>query len=205
MRRLPIYVERALGELEGTRNFTSVEFERGLREEGPVSCHEGCAHCCHYPIMITVAEGILLYRHLASKGKWTPALRKKLAEHADHTSFADQAIWLLANIPCPLLDEKQKCSAYAARPLSCRLTWSSKDPEGCRPHEFNAGNMASRTNVMQVSAAYEDGLLRRARVSSIRMPISKAVQIAERVLSGELSPDRIELAVYEDFSKEAEV
>lgn len=199
MRKLPLYIEAGLGELEATVTYIATEFEKNLRAETPVSCKEGCAHCCHYPVLITLGEGIHLYRYLASKGRMSATFRRKLEAHGASTLFQDPAVWLLSNIPCPLLDDKQRCVGYQARPLSCRLTYSSGDPADCQVHVFAADSMVDRGDTMRAAAAFEHKLLLRHKISTIRMPISKAILLGEKVVSGELSAENIELALYEEL------
>jgi len=198
-RRLPLYAEKAFGELQATRGYTATEFERQFRAEHPVTCKAGCSNCCAYPVLITIGEGILLYRFLAGKGRLTSGLKKKLREHSDLTHFMDFGVWMRANIPCPLLDEKQRCAGYESRPLACRLRFSTGDPDDCHPHTFDPGNMASLQEMAPVVAAFENRLLQSHGVSKFRMPIGRALQLAERVLSGEVDLKSIELVLFQEY------
>jgi len=198
-RKLPLYAERALGQLHATRGYTVTEFEKQFRANFAVSCKPGCAHCCHYPLYITVAEGLILYRYLASKGRLTGALRKRLAEHADVTAFIDPAVWMRSAIPCPLLDDKKHCVGYEGRPQACRMTFSAGDPDKCDPQAYDPSEQGSTREIARASAAFEDKLLRAHGISPIRIPVSRALQIAERVLSGELALNRIELTLYQEY------
>ena len=201
IRKLPLYAERAIGELQATRSYTAVEFERSFREDNGVTCKAGCANCCMYPRVVTIAEAILLYRFLASKGRLTGALRKKIQTHASTTDFLSPAVWMLSNIPCPLLDDDNKCRGYEARPLGCRLTLSTGLPEKCHPNTLDITEMAATRDILPEVAAFETRLLKTHGISTVRMSISRALLIAERVLSGEVRLMDIESIFYWDFIK----
>jgi len=200
VKKLPLYAERALGELQATRGYTATEFEREFRAQFPVTCKPSCVNCCYHPILITIAEGILLFRFLASKGRLTSSLRKKLQDHGQLTSFLDGKVWMQSMIPCPLLNDKLQCSGYEARPLACRLTFSAGDPEKCHPQTFDPEEMASTQDLTRVTRAFEDKLLKSHAVSAIRMSVGRAIQLAEQVISGEIAIDAIERALYQDFT-----
>lgn len=198
-RKLPLYVEQALGELQATRGMAATEFERRFREEaGAVSCKAGCSNCCYHPVLITVAEGIVLYRYLGQRGALTADLKGKLVDHADITAFMDPAVWLRARIPCPLLDDKGRCRGYEGRPLACRMTFSSGDPAACDPQALDPKALSTR-DILQVVMAFEGALLKRFRISPVRMPISRALVLAERVLAQEISLDEIERILYREY------
>ena len=198
MRRLPLYAEVALAEFRATRGMAAAEFERRFREEaGAVSCRVGCDHCCHYPLLITVAEGILLYRHLGQRGRLTTALKVRLGEHADLTALIDPAVWMRARIPCPLL-EGRKCQGYEGRPLACRMAFSAGDPSDCDPQAFQPEALSSR-EVLRVVSAFEEKLLQKHGISPVRMPVSRALLLAGRVLAQEVSLNDVERILYREY------
>jgi hypothetical protein len=199
-RKLPLYAERALGELQATRGYTVTEFEKQFRSEHSVSCKPGCANCCHYPLLITIAEGILLFRFLAGKGRLTATLREKLREHGKMTTFLDPAVWMRSNIPCPLLDEKNQCRGYEARPLSCRLLLSGGDPADCHPQAFAPHEMAATRQLSQATSAFENSLLKKNGISPIRVPVGRALLLAEKVLAGEFNLNAIERVLYQEYT-----
>ena len=199
-RRLPIFVERAVGDWVATRAHVAVKFEEGFRKDHGVTCKEGCNNCCYYPVLITIIEGISLFRLLAGRGRLTAAMRTRLQEHGDLTLFMDPAVWMRANIPCPLL-EGGKCSGYESRPLSCRVTFSSWDAEDCHPQAFNPSNMAAIHDISRVTVEYERRLMRAGGISRIRLPVGKAILMAERILTGELAPDEIEKATLTEYPR----
>jgi hypothetical protein len=134
--RLPLLVERVISDTRALQTQTAQEHEQKLhRQDFMFSCRVGCAYCCHHPFLVTVVEGLILYRWLASHGRWTATLRKRVQEARDKTLGLSFEVWLLSNMPCPLLDSNKKCSAYEARPLHCRTTYSASDPILCHPHD----------------------------------------------------------------------
>jgi Fe-S-cluster containining protein len=180
-RRLPFLTERSLDQVKADRIELSTEFAATL---GVVSCTKGCSACCSYPVYISVLEGMLLYRHLTEKGHWTPSLRKKLEKHANTTFDLSAEIWLLLDMPCPLLD-KNKCLAYDARPFSCRTTFTRGDPYNCVPRRIVSSKFVPKDEVTFKFRAVEARLLAKHGLSLIGMPISKAILIGEKVMIGE--------------------
>lgn len=197
-RRLPLYAEQVFAEIQATRGMVATEFERRFREEAEaVSCKEGCSNCCYHPTTITVAEGVLLYRHLGQKGRLTATLKARLAKHSALTAFLAPAVWMMSRIPCPLL-EAGKCMGYEGRPLVCRMTFSAGDPAGCDPQGFDPSALSSR-EVLRVAEAFEEKLLQKARVSRIRVPISRALILAERLIAQEISLNDVERILYQEY------
>lgn len=179
-RHLPV-VEQGLGALRisRTRATTALFHRIGL---DAVTCRKGCDHCCHYPVRISTLEGILLYRELQRLQLWTGKLRSALERHSRQTYELAPEVWLLANIPCPLLAEHQ-CSAHAARPFVCRMTLSVGDPDLCKPAQFERGAFVTHP---AESAAFTDEIQRASRNAQSRLlhhvvPISTAVLLGHHV------------------------
>ncbi len=72
-----------------------------------VACREGCASCCKMNVKITAAEAERISR---VTGRKPSLIRQSLGRHIQH----------FAGVPCPFLGEREECSIYADRPLSCR-------------------------------------------------------------------------------------
>ncbi len=116
----------------GTASLESVT--KGIALTQRFSCFKGCAHCCHYPVSVTLLEGVTLFKSIPSN-IWA-AIRDKVkvaAKVAEETSWEVAA---LAYTPCVLLSPENTCIAYAHRPLQCRLTMTAKDPWSCHPHRL---------------------------------------------------------------------
>jgi len=185
-RHLPIMVERAIAEVKALQTEVGSGFEGQVRQERAVSCKVGCSNCCHHPFLVTLPEGLLLYRWLSTHGRWTPSLRKRIEETRDKTLGLAFRVWLLSNIPCPLLED-HKCLAYEARPLHCRTTFSRGDPEMCHPHEL--GSSAGIIPNTEVIISYNNqllALLKRLGLQGSLMPLAEAVLIGEAVDSGKI-------------------
>src|SRR4051812_10907609 len=112
-RHLPILADRAIGHIKALQIKTGHEFELQLRLETPItSCRKGCTSCCSHPFLVTIAEGLIVYRWLRENKKWTPQVRHKVEGARGQTLGLPFEIWLLSNLPCPLLDAAGECSAY---------------------------------------------------------------------------------------------
>ena len=163
-RRLPVLVEHSLATVVSARVAVAGDFEVKLRERAlktgkPISCKSGCSNCCYHPVHVTALEGAVMYRHLVARGRWTPSFRESVRAHAERTHDLRYELWLLSMIPCPLLDEKtSRCTAYDARPLACRVTFSTADPFLCHPHRITESGIVNKNEPMdafhaQVSAS----------------------------------------------------
>ena len=189
MRRLPLLTERMLAEAKARQIQTGATFESEMRKSGvQPTCRKGCASCCHHPFLVTISEGILLYRWLAEHGHWNRALKQRIEETKDKTQGLSFDTWLMANIPCPLLkQDSQECLAYEARPLHCRVTFSAGDPELCEAHQLGpatplVNNAETIINFTQEMRA----LLKKLGVFGSLMPIGSALLLAETIDTGKL-------------------
>ena len=191
MRRLPLLVERSVGELQAERLRISSDFERQVRNAG-VSCLQGCSACCYYPISISVLEGLLIYRWLAEQHLWTLKLKKKFEEASEKTRNQALEVWMLSKIPCPLLVD-DRCSAYEARPVLCRTMFSRGDPYYCDPHRLGSGQagVVPRVAPLDDLLATETRLLKRHRMDLIYLPLSFAVLVGERISKGEIELEEV--------------
>jgi Fe-S-cluster containining protein len=172
---------RSLDQVKAKRIELITEFSSKIPR---VSCTKGCAACCSYPVYISILEGMLLYQSLIEHGHWTPALRKKLGEHADQTFDLAAHIWLLLDMPCPMLD-KNKCIAYDARPFTCRAFYAVGDPYNCVPRRMASGRFADKDDITTRFREVETEILARHGLSLMGLPISKAVLLGEKVITGE--------------------
>lgn len=90
----------------------------------PPACHDGCGHCCHFPVGITLGEAM----RLAAAIDHSAAHKQHVLAEADATEGLP---WreLIAR-PCPLLADN-RCAFYKQRPVPCRALASSDDA-ACR-------------------------------------------------------------------------
>ncbi|XPV77128.1 MAG: YkgJ family cysteine cluster protein [Desulfovibrio sp.] len=106
-----------------------------------VKCGKGCSDCCHAVFDLTLIEALYLNHKFNEQFKGDGAGKSAVLERAD---TADRQVYQLkrrafkatqegrtateilqemskARIRCPLLDEKEGCEIYDARPITCRL------------------------------------------------------------------------------------
>lgn len=206
VRRLPLLVERSVREVEVSRTEVSQRFDMKIRASThgkAITCRPGCAWCCHHPVLISVLEGISIYRWLKKKGKWNDRLKAKLKEVSDQQYGASLETWLLAMIPCALLDEKNMCSAYEARPLICRSYYATSDPYYCHPHRLGdqVTQIVDRTDAVGPFHAAQEKLLQSHKLQLLAVPIGTAILLAERVCTGELDLESIDVEVFKEYAQ----
>lgn len=202
-RKLPIFVERSIQQLQSDRMELAFGFEREVAGITAVSCRPGCAACCHYPLNITILEAFPLYGALVERGLWTPSLKEKLTKAAELTSGLSFQVWLLAKIPCPLLDGKNRCMAYEDRPFNCRVTLATGDPFYCDPQRI--GTQTSIKPHKEVSTEFiarETAILRKHGLLHLTMPVGRAILMAERVCSGTLTLELVDRTYFTDHIAE---
>ena len=141
MRHLPVLTERAVGSIRAKLEQIGDDFRRPL---GAVTCKDKCAACCHYPLVVTLAEGRIIASWLEQHGRVTTKLKSSLAEHRDSVQGLAPEVWLLAKVPCPFLTDSKSCSIYPVRPLGCRLVWSSMPASFCQPEEGHVPFLGDR-------------------------------------------------------------
>lgn len=198
-RKLPLFTERTLAETKATQIALAQKFVDRIED---VTCKIKCTYCCHHAVLVTLPEGVLLYKALAHRGLWTPSLQKKLRERADQTIDLSPVVWHLSNIPCPLLD-KDLCLVYPARPFSCRTAVSQQDPANCHPHKVNIGATVPRRAVLEEFLTSQVRLLARHRMEALLMPIAVAVLFGERVMSGDTDFEHFGRFLWRNFYENA--
>ncbi|MDR2054506.1 MAG: YkgJ family cysteine cluster protein [Desulfovibrio sp.] len=113
-----------------------------VRESNPdcVRCREGCSDCCHAIFDLSLVEAMYINRAFLAAFDHGPqrssitarAARtdrdltrfKRNMYRAERNGEEPAAIMTRAaglKIPCPLLDEGNRCLLYAARPITCRI------------------------------------------------------------------------------------
>lgn len=207
IRRLPIIVEQSVVAVDALRVDAAERFERETRAEltkqkTPITCQPGCAWCCHHPVAISILEGILIYRHLLKHGKWTLKMRERLKTVSDQQYGTTYQTWLLAMIPCPLLDADNRCSAYQARPLICRTYFAKSDPHYCHPHRLGVEtSLIPRTEVVDQFHKDQERLIRKHKLQFLTMPIGAAVLLAERICKEEIDLSAVDSILFKEYQE----
>ncbi len=203
MTRLPILVERTFANVRATQIQLGLEHEQRVRQQYTVTCRAGCSNCCHHPFLISIVEGVLLYRWLVAHGRWTPSLRGRVEEARNKTLGLALEVWLLGNIPCPLLDAQRLCVAYAARPLNCRTRFSAGTPDACHPHAL--GSQPGLIDNSAVIAEFNSETrtkLRQLESKGYLMPLAEALTLGERLDNGTLEIENLDLEYAKDLVEE---
>lgn len=145
--------------------------------------------------MVSLLEGISIYRWLAQNHLWSSLLRDKLTEAAAKVQSLSLDVWLLSEIPCVFLTDGL-CSIYASRPFSCRVTYSIGDPYYCHPHRLEESTgILSKKPLFEVMESVEAPLLRQFGLSYFRIPLAKAVLYGEKIVTGEIAIEDGEAAL----------
>ena len=188
-RRLPVVIERAIGHGEATRSKRANDFDRQIHRDlgRATSCMKGCNHCCYYPVSVTILEALSIYRWLVRHQLWGHQLKQKIKTASGKTWGLTPEVWLMTKTACPLLDDEGACTAYEARPFSCRVTYSAGDPAECDAHLLPM-NEDQFSRVEAITAQYESEKkdLRSHRISATHLPLSSALLFAEKIAKEKL-------------------
>lgn len=84
--------------------------------------------CCHSLVVARLYEGIVVAAALRAEGRDTPALRDELRARAEAMEAASPYEW---RVPCVFLDERERCTVYAARPTPCGTLYVYSPPAAC--------------------------------------------------------------------------
>jgi len=129
-----------------------------LSAEGKtISCRQGCTHCCHHYVTVSLAQGIvivdylyrrkdLLNRFLDQYERWRQQaesisndIDRQRTRALSSSTPIDQVIaetrplsnrYFASNIPCPFLTG-DRCSIYPLRPPSCSAHHAVSPPDWC--------------------------------------------------------------------------
>jgi len=200
MIRLPVLVERSIADSEVARTEVAEAFKAEVLSHAAemgshLSCRKGCSNCCYHPVLMTLLEGLTLYKWLHENGLWTNALKETLKKTARKTHNLPFEVWSLGLIPCPLLDDNGLCKAYEARPFSCRITYSTGDPKNCHPHSLGPG-MFPKSAAFEKLTAAETPILRRHHLVHFRLPLAASVLYGELIAQGGLDLDDCQTALW---------
>lgn len=199
-RHLPLLVESSIKSVQDLQSRIGSKFEGEVRTSKTVTCSKGCASCCYHPVMISLFEGILIYRWLSAHQLWTFSLKEKLRAVSDQQYGASYEVWLMSLIPCPLLNEKNECTAHKARPLVCRTFFATSDPYYCHPHRLgDETRILPREIPIGEFHSAEEGFLRKHGLQFLKMPIGAAILLGEEVSEGKLPLENVDQVLYETY------
>lgn len=202
-KHLPLLVNRSISEAHAARLLEACQFEAKVLSTGQVSCHPGCANCCHYPLTVSILEGISIYQWLADHHLWTPKLKEKLQTHKGITWNLAPEVWLLSVIPCPFLNEVNRCSIYDSRPFLCQTLFSKGDPYYCHPHRLgvNQAGIINRSDAAEALWKAEKTTLKRHALRAISIPLSTALLLGERIIKGEIEIEETNTTLMEEHTQ----
>ncbi|WP_286236899.1 YkgJ family cysteine cluster protein [Neptuniibacter halophilus] len=101
-------------------------FTQHFPDNSKIACREGCSHCCSFPIQTphqAIQDIATHLRNSLSDG----SLKQLCDKLRDNIARRQPPLF---RAPCPFLDQNQRCTIYAHRPLSCRW-FSSPDAALC--------------------------------------------------------------------------
>ncbi len=84
--------------------------------------------CCHSVVVARLFEGIVVAAHVREAGRDTPELREQLRRAAESMEAATPGGW---RVPCVFLDENERCTVYASRPIPCGTLFVYTPPASC--------------------------------------------------------------------------
>lgn len=102
------------------------------RDNVVLACKRGCSYCCHLRVEIRPHDAFVLAQHLQTRfnaGQRARAVARIEATLARIATLSREQ-HVRAGIPCALLEDGA-CSAYEARPATCRK-YHSVSVETCR-------------------------------------------------------------------------
>jgi hypothetical protein len=163
----------------------------------PFACREGCDWCCHLPVGTSAPEVVRIAAYLRQtlSPEELQATRERVARADDARRGLRADRRARARLPCALLVD-HRCSAYPARPLTCR-GFNSRDAARCKQFVESRSRVAlpmyqpqqrlttfvlDGTRAGLAAVGLKDDLLELAAALRIALDVPDA---AERWLAGE--------------------
>ena len=99
-----------------------------------IFCAAGCSNCCTLFVQSSLIEALLVAAELDAAQlyklqEYVLLQRKSLTGVSDFLTILRKQRQEIG--PCPFLDNSDRCSIYAQRPLACRALLSTKPAEWC--------------------------------------------------------------------------
>jgi Fe-S-cluster containining protein len=158
---------------------------------GPaIACRRGCSWCCQFRVAVRTDEALRLGAWLRSNADAAEVerIRAQAAAHAATLAELPLERKMRVNLTCPLLVD-QACSAYEARPHTCRA-FHATDVEGCEASVVDPERddipEALVPEVMAVSAGHDEGVQRALEVRGHSLEVYE-LNAALAVVLGDLT------------------
>lgn len=162
-----------------------------------VCCTAGCSDCCYALFDLSLVEAIYIQKRFSEKfeGRERDAILEK-ANRADRKTYqikrdaakakkdgASEVEILgrmaMERVRCPLLDEKDSCLLYEARPTTCRLygipTSSNGVSHTCGLSNFEAGRAYPTVNMDVLHEKLYD--ISKAMVDAMKTPYNRMAEM----------------------------
>ena len=202
---LPLSLERSVAAAQAQRirladRYTAAARKWAAEHKSPITCLPGCASCCHHPILVSILEGVSVYRYLLDTGRWTAALQAALKEASDRQYGVNYTIWLLSLTPCSFLGSDKHCTIYEQRPFICRIYHATSDPYYCHPHRLGPSTqLVPRDAALKLYQDTETRFLKRHGLQFFGMPLGTAVLLADRLTRGSMSIENVDAEVLKEY------
>ena len=195
---LPFELVRALEAMRLARTSVVQAFNFDLSSQNrALACRPGCAHCCAWPVDVSILEGVDLCHYLMAENRWTTGLREKVRETADIVTGLTFQVWLHSGTPCVFLGTDNLCTVYTHRPFGCQCTVSTGLPEYCQtPHLNGASHIVSRTTHLMTFRNMEEEILRVHRLKMLTMPLATALLAAEPICLGNMELRQADSSIF---------
>lgn len=178
----------------------------GQKHPDCMACHVGCSDCCHALFDVSLVEAMYINRAFRQKFDYGPErsalleraskidrqlakVKKSLFSEYKQSRDAENILHEAAEMrmPCPLLDENNKCILYEARPITCRAYGVPTSIAGqghvCGLAGFNQGGQYPTLKLDSIQAALNDMSIaiekavhsRFDKLHEVLMPVSMAL------------------------------
>lgn len=148
-----------LFKLESLVKTQLIPIDNAFASDAPLECREGCAHCCQLRVVAFPHELIAIYLYINRTFSRNDirAVKDKVAAQFKKIKNLTLDEHFTTNIECPLL-EKNKCSIYPVRPLSC-AGYNSTSEAACKDSNENPHIVGHESGgipmVMEIKLAQE--------------------------------------------------
>lgn len=174
------------------------------RQARGLTCLPGCNHCCHWPVAVSVLEGLILVDWLKHNRMWAKGLQDKVRASADLVTNLAYDVWRCANMPCPMLAANGMCQVWPVRPIVCRLAASTGEPSECHPHTLPLAQGIVPITVDLMEYRLREGVLLRVHgIKAATMPLATAVLVADLIRRKNLTLHQVDAAVFIEYIRRA--